>query len=178
MKRTILLSALMLAGAASLAHAQEKASSARVVADGITGIYAQTKMFVVKAAEQIPEDKYGYQPTKDVRTIGALFAHIADANNFFCSQVGASPKQYSDAVEKTAKTKAELLTALKASFATCDAAYGAATDADLSRSITIFGRPTNIAGALTMNAAHDMEHYGNLVTYMRMIGMTPPSSQQ
>jgi uncharacterized damage-inducible protein DinB len=178
MKRITTLLALMLAGTASLAQAQEKASGGRVAAHGISQIYMQTKMYLVAAAEQIPEDKYSYAPTKDVRSIGALFAHVADANNFFCSQVSGSPKQYSDAVEKTAKTKADLVTALKASFAGCDAAYNAVTDADLAKPLNIFGNNTNYAGALTMNAAHDMEHYGNIVTYMRMLGMTPPSSQR
>jgi uncharacterized damage-inducible protein DinB len=178
MKRIAAATAMMVMATASLAQAQDKASGGRAAAEGISAIYSQTKGFLVAAAEQIPEDKYGFQPTKDVRTVGALFAHVADANNFFCSQVTSSPKQYSDAVEKTAKTKAELVTALKASFAACDVAYAGVTDADLSKPLNIFGQQRNFAGALTMNAAHDMEHYGNIVTYMRIIGLTPPSSQR
>jgi uncharacterized damage-inducible protein DinB len=178
MKRIAVAAAMLVMTTASIAHAQNKASSANAAAQGITAIYDQTKGFLVAAAEQIPEDKYAFQPTKDVRTVGALFAHIADANNFFCGQISGQGKQYSDAVEKTAKTKAELVTALKASFAACDAAYGAVTDAELARPMTIFGMQRNLAGVLAMNAAHDMEHYGNLVTYMRIIGMTPPSSQR
>jgi uncharacterized damage-inducible protein DinB len=161
----------------SVAQAQEKASTARAGTEGISAIYSMAKSFLVKAAEQIPEDKYSFQPTKDVRTVGSLFSHIADANNFFCSQVTATPKQYSDKTEKTAKTKAEIVAALNASFTACDAAYAGVGDADLSKPITVFGQPRNVAAVLTMNAAHDMEHYGNIVTYMRILNMVPPSSQ-
>lgn len=177
MKRFLTAAAIVLVAATS-AQAQEKASTARASTQGISAVYDQTKKFLVGAADQIPEDKFSFQPTKDVRTVGALFAHIADANNFFCSQVTATPKQYADVVEKTAKTKAELVAALKASFEACDAAYAGVTDADLAKQVNVFGRQVNFAAVLTMNAAHDMEHYGNIVTYMRILGMTPPSSQQ
>ena len=177
MKLVAVAAALVMVGA-SVAQAQEKASGARASTEGISAVYGITKSFVLRAAEQIPEDKFSFQPTKDVRTVGALFAHLADANRFFCSQVTAAPNQYSDETEKTAKTKAELVAALKAAFAQCDAAYAAINDATLSTPVTIFGRQQNFAAALTMNAAHNYEHYGNIATYMRILGLVPPSSQQ
>lgn len=177
MKLVAAAAALLLVGA-SVAQAQDKASGANASVAGITGVYDLGKNFILKAAEQVPEEKFAFQPTKDVRTLGALFAHIADAQTFFCSQFSAAPKEYSDKVEKTAKTKAEIVAALKASFTACDAAYKSVTDAALTKPLTIFGMPMNFAGALTLNASHDWEHYGNIVTYMRLIGMVPPSSQQ
>jgi uncharacterized damage-inducible protein DinB len=168
------VAALLLAGA-STAVAQEKASSATAQTNGITGLFHMAHMNIVKAAEQVPEDKYAFQPTKEVRTLGALFAHIADANFMFCSMVGGTPGTAS--AEKTAKTKAEIVTALKASYDACGAAYGKLTDADLAKPLKIFGRDSNYAGALTFNTSHNWEHYGNIVTYMRLNGMVPPSSQ-
>ena len=76
MKRIAVAAAMMVITSASIAQAQNKASGANAAAQGITAIYSQTKGFLVATAEQIPEDKYGFQPTKDVRTVGALFAHI------------------------------------------------------------------------------------------------------
>jgi uncharacterized damage-inducible protein DinB len=157
--------------------AQEKASG-KAQTTALAAIFHMAHGNIVKAAEQIPEDKYSFQPTKDVRTVGAIFAHIADANNFFCSQVTGTPKQYSDQTEKTAKTKAEIVAALKASYDGCGAAYGAVNDADLGKALKIFGNDTNVAGAVAFNASHNWEHYGNIVTYMRLNGMVPPSSQQ
>jgi uncharacterized damage-inducible protein DinB len=177
MKRVAAGFAVLLVVGVSTAQAQEKAAGTASTS-GITGIFHMAHANIVKAAEQVPEDKYSFQPTKEVRTMGALFAHIADANNFFCSQVTGAPKDYSDKVEKTAKTKAEIVAALKASYDVCGAAYGAVTDAQLSKPISIFGMNLNWAGALAMNASHNWEHYGNVVTYMRINGMVPPSSQQ
>ena len=177
MKRVAAVFAVLLVFGVSAAQAQEKASGAASVA-GIAGVFHMAHQNIVKAAEQVPEEKYSFQPTKEVRTLGALFAHLADANNFFCSQVSAAPKDYSDKTEKTAKTKAEIVAALKASYDACGAAYGALTDAQLSKAINIFGMDMNWAGAFAMNAGHNWEHYGNIVTYMRLNGMVPPSSQQ
>ncbi len=176
MRRVLAATVVLVLGVGSAAMAQEKASANAAVA-GLTGPLLMVKGNIVKAAEQIPEDKYSFQPTKEVRTVGALFAHIADANTFFCSLITPQPKQYSDATEKNVKTKAEIIAALNKSFADCEAAYGAVTDADLAKPVNIFGNPTNWAGGMTMNTAHDWEHYGNIVTYMRMLNMVPPSSQ-
>ena len=178
MKRVVAAAALFLIAGTSVAQAQDKASGANASAQGIAAIYNAAKVNILKAAEQIPEAGYAYQPTKEVRTTGALFAHIADAQTFFCSQFGGSPKQYAATVEKNAKTKAEVIAGLKASFDACDAAYAAVTDADLTKPLNIFGNDLNYAAALTMNASHNWEHYGNIVTYMRINGMVPPSSQQ
>lgn len=176
MRRVLAAAVILVVGFASTALAQEKASASAAVA-GLTGPLVMVKGNIIKAAEQVPEDKWSFQPTKEVRTLGAIFAHIADANTFFCSLITSQPKQYSDATEKNAKTKAEIIAALNKSFADCEAAYGAVTDADLAKPVNIFGNPTNWAGGMTMNTAHDWEHYGNIVTYMRMLNMVPPSSQ-
>ena len=176
MKRIAAACAVLLVAGASVAQAQEKASTASASTTGITNLFHMAHGNIVKAAEQIPEDKYAFQPTKEVRSLGALFAHIADANFMFCSMVGGTPATGS--VEKTAKTKAEIVAALKASYDACGAAYGKITDADLQKPLKIFGRDSNFAGALTFNTSHNWEHYGNIVTYMRLNGLVPPSSQQ
>jgi uncharacterized damage-inducible protein DinB len=76
----------------------------------------------------------------------------------------------------TARTKAELIEALRQSTRDCARAY-AQTDAAASATIDVFGTPHSRLYALIYNAAHDAEHYGNLITYLRMNGMVPPSSQ-
>ncbi len=177
MKRAAAILAVLTVAGSSVALAQDKASG-KAQTNALAAIFHMAHGNIVKAAEQIPEDKYSFQPTKEVRTLGAIFAHLADANNFFCGQVTGTPKEYSDANEKTAKTKAEIVAALKASYDGCGAAYGALSDADLAKPLTIFGNATNYAGAVSFNTAHNWEHYGNIVTYMRMNGMVPPSSQQ
>jgi uncharacterized damage-inducible protein DinB len=179
MKRSFTVAAAMLIASATSALAQQtdhKASTAAVAANGIAALYNMSKANIVAAADQMPEDKYAFQATKDVRSFGQLIGHIADAQNFFCAQIAGAPKQYAATAEKLA-TKAELVGALKASFATCDAAIAAVTDAELVKPLTIFGNQSNVAGAMTFVTSHNWEHYGNIVTYMRLNSMVPPSSQ-
>ena len=154
----------------------EKASAARPAAMGMSQIFGLAKANVLKSADQMPEEKYSFQATKEVRTFGQLLGHIADANNFFCATIAGTPKQYEVVVEKLS-TKADLTAALKKSFDACDAALAGVTDADLARPVDIFGNKANVAAAITLLSSHGWEHYGNIVTYMRLNGMTPPSSQ-
>lgn len=137
--------------------------------------YDLVKGNIVKAAAQVPEDKYSYQPTKDVRTIGQLFGHIADSSNAICA-TATGQKPAAGGAEKIT-SKAELQKAVAAAFASCDKAMSAITAANANESVNLFGMTHTRVGAMAFNAAHLFEHYGNLVTYMRLNGMVPPSSQ-
>jgi uncharacterized damage-inducible protein DinB len=178
MKYSTAVAALFVLASATTVQAQqaEKASVARPAAMGVSQIFSLAKGNVLKSADQMPEEKYSFQATKEVRTFGQLLGHIADANNFFCATISGTPKQYEVSAEKLA-TKAELTAALKASFDACDTVLANVTDADLARPVDIFGNKANVAAAMTLVASHVWEHYGNIVTYMRLNGMTPPSSQ-
>lgn len=137
--------------------------------------YAGIKDNVLRTAEKVPEDLYSWQPTPEVRTFGQLFGHIADAQYEMCGPAAAKP--VTKDIEKTVKGKAALIAALKESFAYCDAVYAGMTDADAGKVINMFGQKIAKIGALEMNTAHANEHYGNLVTYMRLKGIVPPSSE-
>jgi uncharacterized damage-inducible protein DinB len=177
MRSALTAVSLLVVASAVSAQAAQKASGANPATEGLTKIYAEVKANVLKTADQVPEDKYSYRPTPQVRTLGQILAHIADAQNNVCAAAAGDVKPYNDNIEKTAKTKAAIIAALKASFTACDAAYAKTTDAGLSKMTSVFGAQQTVSNALTLNTAHDWEHYGNLVTYMRMLGMVPPSSQ-
>jgi uncharacterized damage-inducible protein DinB len=137
--------------------------------------YDVVKGYITKAAAQVPEDKYKYQPTKDVRTMGQLFGHIADASTTICETAAGMKPSASAGAEKLA-TKAELQKAVAAAFATCDRALAAITTANANQTVDLFGMTHSRIGAIAFNSAHLFEHYGNIVTYMRLNGMVPPSS--
>ena len=86
-------------------------------------------------------------------------------------------KSASKDVEKTAKTKAAIVSALNEAFAYCDAAYAKMTDASAAEIVSLFGMKSTRLGLMDFNTAHNMEHYGNLVTYMRLKNIVPPSSE-
>ena len=91
-----------------------------------------------------------------------------------CSHHGGSP---SPGIEKTKTTKAELRVALHDAFAYCNRAYDALTDASANETVKAYGQERNKLGVLWFNASHNLEHYGNLVVYMRLKGIVPPSSE-
>ena len=144
---------------------------------GMGTVYNVAKGYVTKAAEQMDEANYSFKATAEVRSFGQLLGHIANANYMFCSTALGEKNPNSADLEKTATTKAALVQAIKDSFTYCDKAY-AISDADGVKDVTLFGMKTNRIGVLSFNSAHDMEHYGNLVTYFRLKGIVPPSSQR
>ena len=138
--------------------------------------YGMAKDEVLRTAEKVPEELYSYQPTPEVRTIGQLIAHEADGQYELCSPV--TGKTVDKGIEKNVKGKAALIAALKEAFAYCDAIYAGMSEADAVSTISFFGGKMTKIGVLDFNTAHTNEHYGNLVTYMRLKDMVPPSSKQ
>jgi uncharacterized damage-inducible protein DinB len=130
---------------------------------------------ILRSADKIPEDLWSFQPTKEVRTVAQLFAHIADAQYEFCGVVNG--ESVSKNIEKTKKTKSEIVPALKEAFAYCDATYAKLTDATAAGMVPFMGMRITKLGAMDFDTAHNFEHYGNMVTYMRIKGIVPPSSE-
>lgn len=171
MSRSALAAALLLSAAPLTAHAQDPVLAA--VKENWKGMITN----VTAAAEEVTEANYAFKPTPEVRSFGQLIGHVAGTQNLICAAVLGDKVPAEDAIEKTAKTKAALVAALKASTAYCEKAYAIAP-AKFGDSIEMFGGKQTKIAALTLNAVHDGEHYGNIVTYMRLKGMVPPSSKR
>jgi len=139
--------------------------------------YARLKTILVSSAEKMPEENYNFKPTEAVRSYGQIVGHVADAQYMFCS-VALGEKNPGLKIEQTKTTKADLVTALKDAVAYCDKAYDSMTDASGSQMVKLFDMDMPKLGVLNVNNMHDMEHYGNLVTYMRLKNVVPPTSEQ
>ena len=139
----------------------------------VKGALDLVKGNIVKAAAQVPDDMYAFKPTPDVRSMGALFAHIADANFIFCA-AASGEKPTMSGIEKAKTTKKDMVAALEASFTFCESAFSGMTGARANEPVKFFmpGTHTRL-GVLAANNAHDYEHYGNIVTYMRLEGSGP-----
>lgn len=177
MKRAAAAAFLLVFGVGT-AHAQEKASAVNVSVTGINNVYNVAKSYVLKTAEQVPQEKYSFKPTPEVRSIAELLGHIADSNKMFCAIAGGQPQPAEDMGSEKLTDKAALIAALQNGYAYCDGIVAKLSDADLTKQVTLFGRPATVAQVIALNAAHNYEHYGNLVTYMRINKMVPPSSQR
>ena len=166
-----LLGALLMVTGAALAQTPDLKS-----ASGYPKmVQKQVTAWIERAAEKMPEEQYAFKPDPAVRSFGQILGHIADADYLFCSAVLGEDSS-SPGIEKTKTTKAELTSALHAAFAYCDRAYDALTDANANETVKAFGQERNKLGVLWFNASHNLEHYGNLVVYMRLKGIVPPSS--
>jgi len=137
--------------------------------------YTTIKGFAIKAAEKMPEANYSFKPAPEVRTFGQIIGHIADDQYFFCSGVKGESKETQ--IEKTVTSKADLVAKLKEAFSYCDAVYDGFTDAHATEKIKTFVGERTKLSMLNFNYAHTYEHYGNIVTYMRIKGIVPPSSE-
>jgi uncharacterized damage-inducible protein DinB len=123
-----------------------------------------------KSAGTMPESKFSYRPTKDVRSFAEIVTHVADISYYLCSNAkGEAPP--APATDKT--SKAEIMAYLKGAFGYCDAAYAGFTDEHLNDPANFWGNKTNMMFILTQLANHDALHYGNLVTYLRLNGLAP-----
>jgi uncharacterized damage-inducible protein DinB len=140
-------------------------------------LFTQISGLILRSADKVPENLWSFQATPEVRTIGQLFAHIADASNHICA-LAVDGKMATGSVEKTAKTKAEIVAALKREFAGCEADYAKLTPATAVQTIDLGGVKRTRIAEMDYEVAHTWEHYGNLVTYMRLKGIVPPSSEQ
>ena len=135
------------------------------------------RSLVVKTAEKVPENLYEFKPTPEVRSLGALIGHIADGNNLLCGMAAGDKPNFSQANEKKT-TRADLVAALNASYAACDKVFAATTDANATTPVEFFGQKQTRLGMLAFTNSHMWEHYGNLVTYMRLKSIVPPSSER
>ncbi len=174
MKRSILFGSCLLLGMPVIAQAQGPSASSAV--NTAQSLWKQLTGYITTAAEDLPESTYAYRPTPEVRSFGQLVGHLAGSQYMFCALALGEPPREEDAVEKTATSKAALVTALKASTEYCERAY-AQTDQAAQQPIKLFGQDRTRLYALMMNATHNGEHYGNMVTYLRLNGIVPPSSR-
>jgi uncharacterized damage-inducible protein DinB len=139
--------------------------------------YGRVSQILLASAEKMPEANYSYKPTDSVRSYGQIIGHVADAQYLFCS-IALGEKGPDLKIEQSKTSKADLIDALKTAVAYCDKAYAGMTDASGAQVVKLFGNDTPKLDVLTVNNMHNMEHYGNLVTYMRLKNIVPPTSEQ
>ena len=161
MKLRILLIHCCLLLSASMSFAQSTPEKAPDTSTELRSAFNEVNEWVTKAAEMVPADKYSYRPVDTVRTFGQLIAHVTDSYNYFCAHGAGNKVEWATPIEKGATDKDTLLPKLKEAVGKCNAAYSSGNSQF---------RP------LFTNVGHTSLHYGNIITYMRMMGLKPPSS--
>ncbi len=184
-----LLLTLPLAAQAPAAKAPASAPAAEpTVGAAMDGTYQWVPMQFIGAAEAMPGDKYDFAPTqgefKGVKTFAQQVKHVAAINFYLAAQIlgekppaeVGNPEMGPDGL----KTKAEIVKYLTDSFAYARKAIQSLTAQNGSRSIkNPFGQGPDLTpiGMATLLAFHGMDHYGQMVEYLRMNGIVPPASR-
>ena len=180
------LGCCLLAGSLTVASAQEAAAAKPAVGTQMAPAQVYGKLLdlmekqFVSAAEAMPDDKFDFAPPesagdfKGVRSFSAQVKHVSEANYYFFggSLSEADLKAKQDAIEKL-KTKAEILQALKDSFAAAHALVNSMTP---ENAFVMTANGTR-GGMAAFGLAHFMDHYGQMVEYLRMNGIVPPASR-
>jgi uncharacterized damage-inducible protein DinB len=143
----------------------------------VKNMHATIRRNLAEAAERMPADQYAFKPTPDVRSFGELIGHVVNANRFFCSQANGEPPSTVD--HQQTKDKATLVNVLNEALSYCDGVYVGMTDARFNEAVTMSGPgggPASRGSILVFNTTHNNEHYGNIVLYLRLKGLVPPST--
>lgn len=165
----------VLAFAAAPLAAQEQMHHQEPPAD-LLPLLDQFGGWFLQGAEQVPESDYAFRPTPEVRSFGQLVGHVANGNFAICSGIRGE-KSPATMNYETATAKAELVAAVRESLAYCRTVHAWGNERHHDQ-VTLFGSMKgSVTWALAFNIGHIAEHYGNMVTYMRMKGLVPPSSQ-
>ena len=136
---------------------------------------------VKSLAEAIPEGTFDWSPGDDVRSVKSVLLHIASANYFFGSKLGAQMPEGIDpqALEQQVKGKSNIMEAVQKSVDFVSKAAEGVSEQNMNEMVELFGGNKFSKRMIMMIAlTHNSEHKGQLIAYARMNNITPPWSQQ
>ena len=173
--------------AASTLHAAVRAPQAATAATAIAmpkrGFRAEflrdleeVQSKIIDLASVTPAGKYAWRPTRGVRSISEVYMHAAGGNYLLASFTGTKPPAYATGNLEQITNKERVVEELRKSFDFIRDAALRTSDADLDKSIKMFGRDTTIRGAFSTALNHLHEHLGQSIAYARMNGIVPPWS--
>jgi hypothetical protein len=172
---TIAVAFLPRVGAAQSASAADPSSSP--VADAFRMNESRSGKNLMAAADEMPGDKYGFKPTPAQMTFGAIVAHLAEGNDFFCGAISGTKAPERAKVAAT-DSKDVLVARLKETFEFCDKALATVDDSKLGEQLPFFGgRTVSRAGMIITTAADWADHYSQSAIYLRLNGLLPPTAQ-
>jgi uncharacterized damage-inducible protein DinB len=157
--------------------ALEAAAQTATVKGDVLKDWAGLKDTVVKLANAMPEDKYGYKSTPAQRDFGQQVLHIAQVNDMLLQLVGG--KTAAPAVDGKATRKADVIKAMADSFDYGTALINEQTDQSMLETVQArFLGPSTRARVFYFLVGHTWDIYGQMAVYLRLNGGVPPASQR
>jgi len=134
---------------------------------------------ILQLADAVPQEKYSWRPSEEVRSISEVYMHIGGGDYFLLSKIGAPmPENFKPDMEKTVTQKADIIEFLKKSFEDAKNFISNIKEEDLDKPVDFFGNKTNERRMLMLVLSHNHEHLGQSIAYARMNGVTPPWSKK
>jgi hypothetical protein len=148
------------------------------VSDQLRDFNSSQSKNLTAAVDLFPADKYSYRPTPAQMSVAMIITHLAQGNDFFCSEIGGVAQPTRSKVDTTA-TKEALVARLKETFDFCTTSLANVDDSKLGEQLKWFGGKTKTRGAMEMITAADWaDHYSQLSNYLRLNGMLPPTAKK
>jgi hypothetical protein len=170
---------------APMDHSQMAAQAAQAAPAGPSGpagevqrSYAAAKGNIQKSADKMPAADFGYKPEPDIRTYARVLNHVTEAQFRSCGALNHTAPESLPKVPADTADKAAIVEALNASFAECDKAFATLTDTNLLEMIDLGRGKRSRIGLAWGVSQHDTEQYAALALYLRLKGITPPSSEK
>jgi uncharacterized damage-inducible protein DinB len=165
--------------------AQQQQPAANGVAQTFRAFGRPFGAWLLAALDSIPASKYDYKPTPVQQSIGHIAQHLEDANYQLCSLFGDTKHVMTakDSLADTVKArwpKDSLVRRVRESLVFCGDAIGRLSDASLADELTVgpAGATQTVLRVryLILLVTDLAEHYSQIATYMRLLGMVPPSA--
>jgi hypothetical protein len=140
--------------------------------------YSVVKGNILKSADKMPAADYSYKPVDDVRIFARVLNHVTEAQANSCGAANGTPADARVKAPADTADKATIVAALTASFAECDKAFAALTDANALEMVDLGRGKRSRIGLMWGTSQHDTEQYATLALYLRLKGIAPPSSEK
>ncbi len=149
-------------------------------AASVNNMHQAIRRNLIEAAEAMPAADFAFKPTPQIRSFAELLGHVALANYFMCSTAKGEPMPTMVNFERTVTDKPGVVKALGDALNYCDGVFKETTDANANQLVKIAGPggsgQSTRALVLVFNTTHNNEHYGNVILYLRLKGIVPPST--
>ena len=174
MQKPLLLLAL---ATSSLAPAVAAQGSATPVSQAVRAAAGRAATNFIRAAEEMPAEKYGFKPTPAQMSFGDVIGHMSAGNDALCSSIGgvASPKR---SVVAAGAPKERLVARLRETFQFCESALARVNDSRLEEKISYFGDDASRAQVMVAAAEEWAGHYSQIAVYLRLNGLVPPTAKR
>jgi hypothetical protein len=170
---SVLVIALVFGLAPLAARAQQNP-----VSSAVRDAVSRHAKILVAGAEEMPADKYNFAPTPQQMTFGHLVLHVAQSNMFLCSRISGDKAPALPTLTEHSP-KAQLIAAMKSSFAFCDQGLAKVNDSELTQEVPFFGGRNVSKVAAMIGLSNDLaDHYSQEAMYLRLNGHLPPTAQR